>query len=354
MSKDNKNSFFSFINKINFFKKKKPPSEEKNSVNNHCLKYLKKKEESSLSGNRFINFLQKKFLKTKESLHSVFKNIFFSKKIDSSFFKKLEEKLISVDVNIETIQKIFNNIKNNLSAEELKNTKLVFKFIKKEIINILQKNPKLLFLDSKIKPTIIILVGVNGSGKTTTAVKLSKLYKNLNKKVLVAAADTFRVAAIEQVKNLCENNNIPVIFKKIGSDPASVVYDAVQKSISKKFDVLIIDTAGRLQTKVNLMNEIKKIIQVIKKINGVGPTEILLTIDSCTGQNALIQVKEFNKFLGITGLVLTKLDGTARGGIVLSISDKFSIPIRYVTSGEYIHDIHFFDSKDFVHSIFKF
>ncbi|USS94157.1 signal recognition particle-docking protein FtsY [Buchnera aphidicola] len=359
MSKDNKNFFFSFIDKINFFKKKN--SEETN------IEKIKKKEKSFQDtqvqekktyikkGKQFINFLKDKFKKTKENLHSIFKNIFVNKKIDSSFFKKLEEKLISADVNFKTIEKLLNNVKNNLNEEELQNSNVVLHAIKKEMINIFKKTPKSLFLSSNIKkPIIIILVGVNGVGKTTTVVKLAKLYKNNKQRVLVSAADTFRVAAVDQVENLCKNNNIPVISKNVGSDPASVVYDSVQKAISQKFDVLVIDTAGRLHTKINLMHEIKKIIRVIKKINGVGPTEILLTIDSCTGQNALIQAKEFNKFLGITGLILTKFDGTSKGGIVLSIADKFSIPIRYVTSGESLNDIYFFDKKDFINSIFKF
>jgi fused signal recognition particle receptor len=358
MSKDNKKSFFSFINKINIFKKKENKEDvvlKENQLNVKSVNPLSLKEKrSEVKKNSFFSFLKNKFQTTKNNLNSIFKNFFISKKIDSNFFKKIEEKLISADVNIYTIQKIFNSIKKKLSVEELKDSKLVLNSIIKVTKKIFRKNSKSLFLNSQIKPIVIILVGVNGSGKTTTVVKLCRLYKNLKKKILVAAADTFRSAAIDQLKKLCKKENISVISKKTGSDPSSVVYDAVQQSISKKFDVLIIDTAGRLHTKINLMNEIQKMIRVIKKINGFGPTEILLTIDSCTGQNALIQAEKFNNFLGITGLILTKFDGTAKGGIILSIADKFSIPIRYITSGESINDIYFFDRKDFIDSIFKF
>ncbi|NIH16783.1 MAG: signal recognition particle-docking protein FtsY [Buchnera aphidicola (Periphyllus lyropictus)] len=361
MSKNKKSFFFSFLDKINIFKKKKKISKKKIKEfknNDICSKNLSKLNKKKLNlkkknifKNKFFYFFKKKFKETKDSLKNIFNNFFTSKKLNKKFLEKIKSKLLSCDINVKTTEKILENSIRNLNKEELKNSKLVYNSIINEMNKILNKVNKPVF--SNKSPKIIVLVGVNGSGKTTTVFKLANLYKKKNKKVLVAAADTFRAAAIDQIKTLCIQNNISITYKKCNSDPASVVYDAVNKAISKKFDVLIVDTAGRLHTKINLMNELKKIITVIKKINKVGPSEIILTIDSCTGQNALVQTELFNKFLGITGLILTKFDGTAKGGIIFSITDQFSIPIRYITIGESIDDIYLFNKKDFVDSIFN-
>ncbi|CAL4317800.1 Signal recognition particle receptor FtsY [Buchnera aphidicola (Periphyllus testudinaceus)] len=369
MSKNKKNIFFSFIDKINFFKKKdniKDIQSVKNKKKNICLKKshydkhnlpLKKdnfhnRKETDIKKNNYISYFKNKFIKTKKNFSLIFKKFFLVNKIDTMFLKKLEEKLISSDISFQTSKKIIDNSINNLNRKDIKNPKIVHKSIICEMKNILKKSNKKKKLKFK-KLSIILLVGVNGSGKTTTAVKLSKLYQHKNKKVLVSAADTFRAAAVDQINILCNRNKIPIFFKKSGSDPASVVYESIQKALLKDYDILIIDTAGRLHTKINLMNELKKIVRVINKNNNNGSLDIFLTIDSCNGQNSLVQTDLFHRSLGVTGLILTKFDGTAKGGIIFSIADQFSIPIRYVTTGESINDIYIFKINEFINTIFE-
>ncbi|NIG99176.1 MAG: signal recognition particle-docking protein FtsY [Buchnera aphidicola (Periphyllus acericola)] len=362
MSKNKKNIFYSFIDKINFFKKKKNNNIDftiKDKIDNKLKKkkiYLSKniivkKNKKKTKKNNYFIYLKNKFLKTKKKFESVFRSFFIVKKIDKNFLMNLEEKLISCDISFKTSQKIIKNSINNINHNQLKNPKIIYQSIINEMKNILKKSSKKEIIFKNL--TIILLVGINGSGKTTTIVKISKLYQKKNKTVLVSAADTFRAAAVSQIKNLCEKNKINIFFKDSKSDPASVVYDSIKQAISKNFDVLIIDTAGRLHTNINLMNELKKIVRVIKKNNKTGTLEIFLTIDSCNGQNSLVQADLFNKFLGVTGIILTKFDGTSKGGIIFSISDQFEIPIQYITTGESINDIVSFNSKQFVKTIFK-
>ncbi|WP_343183568.1 signal recognition particle-docking protein FtsY [Buchnera aphidicola] len=355
MSKNKKNIFFSFIDKINFFKKntnlKKKINKKSNSKKNNLSKKYLKTKQINIKKNNYISYFKNKFLKTKKRFNSIFKNIFLTKKIDKIFLKNLEEKLISCDISFKTTKKIINFSKKNLNKNNIHNPKEIYKCIIHKMELILNKNSKKKINLEKL--SIILLVGVNGSGKTTTAVKLSKLYQNKNKKVLVAAADTFRAAAVDQIKILCKKNNVPIFFSNLKADPASVVYDAIKKAVLEDFDILIIDTSGRLHTKVNLMNEVKKIVKVIKKNNKKGKLEIFLTIDSCNGQNSLIQAQVFNQYICLTGLILTKFDGTSKGGIIFSISDEFSIPIRYITTGESINDICCFKSNEFIKTIFK-
>ncbi|CAL4317828.1 Signal recognition particle receptor FtsY [Buchnera aphidicola (Chaitophorus sp. 3695)] len=375
MSQNKKNIFTFLIDKLNFFKKKddlvdlknlKKKNQEIDSNKNvlHVNKeYLKKNNMKSIifskkkeDKNSLLYFLKKKFTNARTSFFSVIKNFFSEEKINKKFLKKLEDKLISFDINIYTVKKIINKSINSLQKKDFKNSSVIYKKIFYYMSEILKKSElssvPIESLSSKY-PYVILVVGVNGSGKTTTIAKLSKLYKNQNKKVLVAAADTFRAAAIDQLEILCKKNKISMISKKYGSDPSSVVYEAFQKSVLKSFDILIIDTAGRFHTKINLMNELKKIVNVIKKLNQNSLIDIFLTIDSCTGQNSLEQTKFFNKFLKITGIILTKFDSTSKGGIIFSIADKFSIPIKYITTGESTKDICVFNNLDFINSIFK-
>jgi fused signal recognition particle receptor len=368
MSKSKKNIFTSLLDKLNFFNKKNSSTDSKNiikkkkklnikkkenilSKNNNISANLKTKEEDK---NSLLFFLKNKFNTMRQNFFLVIKNFFLKNKINKKILKKLEEKLISFDISIKTSKKIIDYSVNSLSKKDFKNPSIIYKKIFFYMNKILQKSTSLSKLSFNSKfPYIILIVGVNGSGKTTTISKLSKLYKDQNKKVLVAAADTFRAAAIDQLSILCQDNNISMISKKYGSDPSSVVYEALQTAISKKFDILIIDTAGRFHTKINLMNELKKIVSVIHKLNNNQLIDIFLTIDACTGQNSLEQTKFFNKFLKITGIILTKFDSTSKGGIIFSIADEFSIPVKYITTGESIKDICVFNNLDFINSIFK-
>lgn len=346
MSANKKNIFTSLIDKLNFFKKKKDSKKIKN---------IHKINEKKIDKNNLFIFLKKKFINVKTNLFTVIKNFFSGNEINKKFLKKLEEKLLSFDISLHTVKKIINRSINDLKKKDFKNSSIIYKKIFFNMNKILEKSkPSVDIMSLNLKyPYVILIVGVNGSGKTSTIAKLSKLYMNQNKKVLVAAADTFRAAAIDQLDILCRKNNIPMISSKHGSDPASVVYKAFQQAVLKNFDILIIDTAGRFHTKINLMNELKKIVSVIKKLNQNELIDIFLSIDACTGQNSLIQTKFFHKFLKITGIILTKFDSTSKGGIIFSISDDFSIPIKYITTGESIRDICIFNNLDFMNSIFK-
>ncbi|MCW5197401.1 signal recognition particle-docking protein FtsY [Buchnera aphidicola] len=376
MSKNKKNIFTSLINKLNFFKKKENSEDlenvkkinKKKHLNQNKLslnkKNLKKTNVKSITSQKpkkvqsnLLFFLKKKFTNIRKSVFSVIKNFFSDNKLNKKFLKKLEDQLISFDINIHTTKKIIDQSIKDLEKKDLKNISIIYKKIFFNMNEILKKSELSSFsnrISSNLKyPNVILFVGVNGSGKTTTIAKLSKLYKDQNKTVLVAAADTFRDAAIDQLDILCKQNKIDMVSKRYGSDPASVVYEAFQKAVLKKFDILMIDTAGRFHTKINLMNELKKIVNVIHKLNQNTSIDIFLTIDSCTGQNSLVQTEFFHKFLKITGIILTKFDSTSKGGIIFSIADQFYIPVRYITTGESMKDICIFNNFDFINSLFK-
>ena len=299
----------------------------------------------------FFSRLKKGLFKTKQNIGSGFLNLFRGKKIDDALFEELEEQLLIADVGFDTTQKIISTLTQHASKKELKDADALHELLKQEMKSILDGVDKPLNIDSH-KPFVILMVGVNGVGKTTTIGKLARQFQQQGKSVMLAAGDTFRAAAVEQLQVWGERNNIPVIAQHTNADSASVIFDAIQAAKAKKIDVLIADTAGRLQNKSHLMDELKKIVRVIKKQDETAPHEIMLTIDAGTGQNAISQTKLFNEAVGVTGMALTKLDGTAKGGIIFSVADQFNIPIRYIGVGEKIEDLRPFVADDFINALF--
>ena len=299
----------------------------------------------------FFARLKKGLLKTRQNLGSGFLGLFSGKKIDDDLFDELEEQLLIADVGVDTTRKIINNLTAHASRKDLKDAEALYGKLREEMSDILAKVDKPLEIEDK-KPYVILMVGVNGVGKTTTIGKLARQYQSEGKSVMLAAGDTFRAAAVEQLQVWGERNKIPVVAQHTGADPASVIFDAIQSAQAKGADVLIADTAGRLQNKSYLMEELKKIVRVMKKLDENAPHEIMLTLDASTGQNAVSQAKLFDEAVGLTGITLTKLDGTAKGGVIFSIADQFGIPIRYIGIGEGIEDLRPFKADDFIEALF--
>ncbi|MGG4677286.1 signal recognition particle-docking protein FtsY [Providencia huashanensis] len=299
----------------------------------------------------FFARLKKGLLKTRQNLGSGFLGLFSGKKIDDDLFDELEEQLLIADVGVDTTRKIINNLTAHASRKDLKDAEALYGKLREEMSDILAKVDKPLVIEDK-KPYVILMVGVNGVGKTTTIGKLARQYQSEGKSVMLAAGDTFRAAAVEQLQVWGERNKIPVVAQHTGADPASVIFDAIQSAQAKGADVLIADTAGRLQNKSHLMEELKKIVRVMKKLDENAPHEIMLTLDASTGQNAVSQAKLFDEAVGLTGITLTKLDGTAKGGVIFSIADQFGIPIRYIGIGEGIEDLRPFKADDFIEALF--
>lgn len=273
----------------------------------------------------------------------------YYREIDDEFFEELEETLIIADVGVQTTQEIVERIRKRVKEEKIGDVSKIKYLLKEEIAFILEKDSHDLDFNS---PTIILVVGVNGVGKTTTIGKLANRYRNEGKQVLVAAADTFRAAAGEQLEVWCKRAQVPIIRHEEGADPASVVFDAVQSAKSRKTDILLCDTAGRLHNKKNLMNELEKINRIIDREFPDAHKEVLLVIDATTGQNAISQATLFKEAVGITGIALTKLDGTAKGGVVIAIKSQLDIPIYYVGVGEQMDDLQPFQPKDFANALF--
>ncbi|HDR2622198.1 TPA: signal recognition particle-docking protein FtsY [Enterobacter chuandaensis] len=299
----------------------------------------------------FFARLKRSLLKTKENLGSGFISLFRGKKIDDDLFEELEEQLLIADVGVETTRKIIANLTEGASRKQLRDAEALYGLLKDEMGEILAKVDEPLNIEGKT-PFVILMVGVNGVGKTTTIGKLARQFEQQGKSVMLAAGDTFRAAAVEQLQVWGQRNNIPVIAQHTGADSASVIFDAIQAAKSRNVDVLIADTAGRLQNKSHLMEELKKIVRVMKKLDEDAPHEIMLTIDASTGQNAISQAKLFHEAVGLTGITLTKLDGTAKGGVIFSVADQFSIPIRYIGVGERIEDLRPFKADDFIEALF--
>lgn len=277
-------------------------------------------------------------------------------KVDDEVLDELEEVLISSDVGIETTLKIIKKIEERVARDKFMNTSELDQILKEEIINLLAENKS---SDSEFeipedkKPYVIMVVGVNGVGKTTTIGKLAYQFKQQGKKVILGAADTFRAAAVDQLVIWSERVGVPIIKQSMGSDPASVAFDTVQSAKAQGADVVLIDTAGRLHNKVNLMNELSKIKRVMQKVIPDAPHEILLVLDGSTGQNAFEQAKQFTAATEVSALAVTKLDGTAKGGVVIGISDQFKIPVKYIGVGEKMEDLQPFNKYEFVDSFFK-
>ena len=299
----------------------------------------------------FFARLKRSLVRTRENIGSGFFGIFRGKKIDDDLFEELEEQLLVADVGVETTRKIITSLTQHASRRDLKDAEALFVKLREEMGEILATVDKPLEIEDK-KPYVILMVGVNGVGKTTTIGKMARQYQAQGKSVMLAAGDTFRAAAVEQLQVWGERNNIPVVAQHTGADPASVIFDAIQSAKAKGVDVLIADTAGRLQNKAHLMEELKKIVRVMKKLDEDAPHEIMLTLDASTGQNAVSQARLFNEAVGLTGLTLTKLDGTAKGGVIFAIADQFGIPIRYIGVGEGIEDLRPFKAGDFIEALF--
>lgn len=306
----------------------------------------------------FFGRLKASLSRTRENLGSGFVSLFKGKAIDDDLYEELETQLLVADVGMDTTQKIIARLTESAKRSQLKDAEALLDILKDHMGEMLSKVDTPLAdviaqHDRSEGPFVILMVGVNGVGKTTTIGKLAKQYQQEGKKVMLAAGDTFRAAAVEQLQVWGERNNIPVIAQATGADSASVLFDALQAAKSRNVDVLIADTAGRLQNKSNLMEELKKVVRVMKKLNPNAPHEVMLTLDAGTGQNAVSQAKLFNEAVGLTGLTLTKLDGTAKGGVIFSIADQFGIPIRYIGVGEGIDDLRTFNGNEFIAALFS-
>ncbi|MCQ9120499.1 signal recognition particle-docking protein FtsY [Rodentibacter pneumotropicus] len=300
----------------------------------------------------FFSRLVKGLLKTKQNIGAGFRSFFLGKKIDDELFEELEEQLLIADIGVPTTSKIIKNLTEHATHKQLQDAELLYQQLKVEMSMILEPVAQPLVIDSTKKPYVILMVGVNGVGKTTTIGKLARKFQREGKSVMLAAGDTFRAAAVEQLQVWGERNNIPVVAQSTGADSASVIFDAMQSAAARNIDILIADTAGRLQNKNNLMDELKKIVRVMKKYDETAPHEIMLTLDAGTGQNAISQAKLFNEAVGLTGISLTKLDGTAKGGVIFAIADQFNLPIRYIGVGEKIEDLREFNAKEFIDALF--
>ena len=299
----------------------------------------------------FFARLKRSLVKTRQNLGSGFVGLFRGKKIDDDLFEELEEQLLIADVGVETTRKIITSLTEHASRKQLKDADALYGKLKEEMSEILSKVEQPLDVSGKT-PYVILMVGVNGVGKTTTIGKMARQFEAQGKSVMLAAGDTFRAAAVEQLQVWGQRNKIPVIAQHTGADSASVIFDAIQAAKARGIDVLIADTAGRLQNKAHLMEELKKIVRVMKKLDEDAPHEVMLTLDASTGQNAVSQAKLFNEAVGLTGITLTKLDGTAKGGVIFAIADQFSIPIRYIGVGEGIEDLRPFKADDFIEALF--
>lgn len=300
----------------------------------------------------FFSKLKQSLAKTKVSIGSGIAGLFRGKAIDDDLFEELETQLLVADLGMNTTVKIIKQLTDSANRAQLKDGDALYDLLKQQMTTILKKVESPLSTQVEQSPFVILMVGVNGVGKTTTIGKMAKQFQQQGKNVMLAAGDTFRAAAVEQLQVWGERNNIPVVAQQTGSDSASVIFDAFQSAKAKGIDILIADTAGRLQNKDHLMEELKKVVRVMKKISPDAPHEIMLTLDASTGQNAVSQTKLFHEAVGLTGISLTKLDGTAKGGVIFAIADQFEIPIRYVGIGEGIDDLRPFDGQDFVDALF--
>ncbi|WP_249553924.1 MULTISPECIES: signal recognition particle-docking protein FtsY [Shewanella] len=300
----------------------------------------------------FFARLKRGLMRTSENIGSGFIGLFRGKKIDDELFEELEEQLLIADVGVETTSRLIQSLTEHASRKQLKDAEALYDLLRDEMQKTLDPVAIPLVPENTHGPFVILMVGVNGVGKTTTIGKLAKQYQRQGKSVMLAAGDTFRAAAVEQLQVWGQRNNIPVIAQHTGADSASVLFDALQAAKARKIDVLIADTAGRLQNKSHLMEELKKVVRVMKKLDPEAPHEVMLTLDASTGQNAISQAQLFQEAVGVTGMTISKLDGTAKGGVVFAIADKFKIPLRYIGVGEQIDDLRTFNSKEFIDALF--
>ena len=301
----------------------------------------------------FFERLKSGLGKTRNKLSEGLQSVFLGEKtLDEEMLEELETILLTSDVGVSATQEIIGDLTKKVSRKELTDTTAVYHHLQESLMDLLRPVELVLKTDSN-HPFVILMVGVNGVGKTTTIGKLAKLFQAEGKSVMLAAGDTFRAAAVDQLRIWGERNEVPVIAQDTGADSASVVFDAVAAARARDIDVLIADTAGRLQNKKNLMDELAKITRVLQKIDPTAPHEVILVLDAGTGQNALSQAREFQKAVDVSGLVLTKLDGTAKGGVIFALAQQLNIPIRYVGVGEKIGDLRPFSAKEFVTALFE-
>ena len=367
----NKKSFFSFLRKDKEKASQKLDQtsdiallEREESTENHGLtqtnsKDLIKKittntnialESQQEKKQSFFQKLSTKLTKTKTTLGFGLKSIFAAHKIDDELFDEIQMQLLKADVGLVTTNFVIEKLKIRAKKQGLTDANKLYPVLKNELVNLLEKNQKPLTLNKS--PFVLLMVGVNGVGKTTSLGKLAKKFQKQGKSVALAAGDTFRAGAIAQLEIWAKKNEIAFIAQKPGSDSASVIFDALTKAKSRGYDVLLADTAGRLQTKVSLMNELEKITRVLKKQDETAPHEIMITLDATIGQNAISQVELFKKAVKLSGIVLTKLDGSAKGGIIFSLAHLYNIPIRYIGVGEKEDDLNEFNAKEFVEALF--
>ena len=291
--------------------------------------------------------------KTRASLTGGLSDMFsLGKKIDEELLEEIETTLLMADVGVTATSEIIDSLTDKLERNQLKDGEALRKALRDELHGLLKDVTKPLQIDSGKTPYVILMVGVNGVGKTTTIGKLTKKFQNEGKSVMLAAGDTFRAAAVEQLQVWGERNNVPVVAQHTGADSASVIFDAIQSAKSRGVDVVIADTAGRLQNKDNLMQELEKVVRVMKKLDESAPHEVMLVLDAGTGQNALSQAQVFQQAVGVSGITLTKLDGTAKGGIVFAIARQLQLPIRFIGVGEQVDDLRSFDAETFVDALF--
>lgn len=336
---------------FDFFKKNKTPDQnpknngEKPSVNN--IPAIVEAEAEKLS---FTDRLKKGLTKTRQQLGGQLSSLFSGGKIDEETYEELESILLTSDIGVVATQKLLDNLKARVKKERLDDTAALKDALKSELLAIL--TPLEVPLDTSVNtPFVIMLAGVNGAGKTTSIGKLTKLYQAQGKSILIAAGDTFRAAAREQLQVWGDRNDVHVVASE-GADPAAVIFDAVSSAIAKKIDIVIADTAGRLPTQMHLMDEIAKVKRVINKAYPGAPHEVMLVLDANTGQNAVNQVQAFDDALGVTGLILSKLDGTAKGGVIAAIAAARPIPVRFIGVGEGIDDLRPFNANDFINALF--
>ena len=299
--------------------------------------------------------LDKGLEKTKKGLFDKLSRAIAGKsRVDDDVLDGIEDALIASDVGVDTTLKIIDMLEERVARDKYMNTAELYSILKEEMMSLLEVDGKegAPVFDFSKKPYVIMVVGVNGVGKTTTIGKLAANLKTSGKKVMLGAADTFRAAAVDQLVIWSERAGVPIVKQKMGADPASVAYDTVTSAVTQDVDVVLIDTAGRLHNKINLMNELTKIRNVMRKVVPDAPHEVLLVLDGSTGQNAFVQAREFTKATDVTALAVTKLDGTAKGGVVLGIADQFNIPVKFIGVGEGIEDLQIFDKKAFVDSLF--
>ncbi|MDO6515276.1 signal recognition particle-docking protein FtsY [Neptuniibacter sp. 2_MG-2023] len=301
----------------------------------------------------FFARIKKGLSKTKASLTEQLGNIFLgAKEIDDDLLEEIETLLLMADVGVEATSDIIGRLTEKVARKQLGDPQALQAALKEELSTLLHQSEQPLQIDCSQKPYVILMVGVNGVGKTTTIGKLAKKFQSEGKSVMLAAGDTFRAAAVEQLQVWGERNKVPVVAQHTGADSASVIYDAVQSAQAKNIDILIADTAGRLQNKDNLMQELEKVVRVTQKLSPEAPHEVMLVLDAGTGQNALSQAKIFKESVGVTGISLTKLDGTAKGGVIFAIAKQMDLPIRFIGVGEQIDDLRPFNSQEFVDALF--